>query len=933
MATLPQMRWREVALVALGLALLSAGLLVSQLSDRLSAALPRPPIALPFHHAGAIVLGIVLIALGAILVVAATSRPAPRMSFRLPVPRLEWDPVAWGAAAIATASSGMLWSNLAAGRESTANGWLFAASLALFAFAVHRLDRPRRHAFPLSSRDLAAAASCGIGAAAVGSYGLLRWQFSWIGDELAFFSRAAGIARGDPYNLFDLTDVYQAHPTLDSVYQATVMRVLGVDRWSWLVAEVLAVAVSAALIYLLATLLFGRLAGVLAAVALGASHYLMAFERIGYNNLHAIPAAVLVFLLLALAWRTQRAVLTWLTGCAIGLSIYTFGPTTFVGPTVALVLGVPFLVRPSRRQAVAGVMLCLGFFAAVVPGLLATPTSEIETVIHRESRREAAATAPFETFGLALTRSAVAFVANHEWHHHYVGSSLVDPITAGLAAIGLAAAAASLRRRESWLVVAWLAVGLVLTAGTSYLREPHLTRLLYVVPPIAVMAGLGGQILYRALSRVPLLPRSVACSTVVAAAAAIPLVNVHLLHTVAPQRTDRPVEVLAVKALLEHPDRTIVFVSQEKNNNLEALLASRSDFAGRFVVTGIEDLELPPQPCGDRLQIPWVWTDDPVIAESLRLRIASTHRMQTLVDSHSGQAVRAWLFSFEEGRGSRPTACFSDARLELEVVVGTGESARPWDVTTDSTGALFVAVKGDNRVHVFSADGHPTAVFGPSGTRRDRFDEISAVAIDRDDSLWVLDAGAGTASRFDRDNRPVGTIAGIGYVPRGLGLAPDGDLLIAVTGASEVRRYGADGRAVALVSRATGLDDLREPTDVLVTPAGEWFILDASQHTVWRLGADRRPKGHWSVDAGASAATSGGLAYHPSGHILVTQPKEPGRGDVAFFDLDGGSCGRWAVGGLSSPIGIDVDSRGRVLLTFPESGLVRIYSFGAVRAH
>jgi streptogramin lyase len=297
---------------------------------------------------------------------------------------------------------------------------------------------------------------------------------------------------------------------------------------------------------------------------------------------------------------------------------------------------------------------------------------------------------------------------------------------------------------------------------------------------------------------------------------------------------------------------------------------------------------------------------------------------------------RAWLFEPKvDPESATSTACFADARMELELVVGGTSSDQPWDVASDAMGNIYVAVRGDNRVHKFSADGRPLSSWGPTGGQDSAFAELSAIVIDNEDSSWVLDSGVGQIFHFDlRGELQPMTISELGYAPRGLGLAPNGDLLVAVTGSAEVRRYDAAGRMVASLraNDAQGVEFL-EPTSVLITPHDEWVILDAGGHRVWRLGPGGHPIASWNIDAPAPAAASGGLAYHPSGHILATQLADLKHGDLAFFDLDGRVCGRWTIPGVSAPLGIDVDRRGRVLLSFPQSRLVRVYSFGVLREH
>src|SRR5205085_10052221 len=100
---------------------------------------------------------------------------------------------------------------------------------------------------------------------------------------------AQQVAKGEAsWSLFNLTWVYGMHPALDSVYQGMVMRVVGDNVIGWRFSEILVTAVTAVLVYLLITAVLGRLAGIAGGVFIASSNYLMAFNRIAYNNTHVI---------------------------------------------------------------------------------------------------------------------------------------------------------------------------------------------------------------------------------------------------------------------------------------------------------------------------------------------------------------------------------------------------------------------------------------------------------------------------------------------------------------------------------------------------------------------------------------------------------------------------------------------------------------------
>jgi len=110
-----------------------------------------------------------------------------------------------------------------------------------------------------------------VSAAAVGlvnSLMLARWHFAWIGDEFAFFDAARDIMNGAPWSFFDLTWVYQAPPTADTLYLVAFMKLFGADVIVWRFSQVVLVAATAGLLYLVSRPLLGRPGALFAAVAL-----------------------------------------------------------------------------------------------------------------------------------------------------------------------------------------------------------------------------------------------------------------------------------------------------------------------------------------------------------------------------------------------------------------------------------------------------------------------------------------------------------------------------------------------------------------------------------------------------------------------------------------------------------------------------------------
>src|SRR6185295_19024590 len=127
--------------------------------------------------------------------------------------------------------------------------------------AFHRLDGGPPHSSPLDRLDLVLVAGLAALTCGLNMIRLTHWNFTAVGDEGEFFRLAKAISQASyRWNPFNLAGVYGDHPVLDSLIQAAGLKAFGVDAFGWRMAEVLVVAASTALVYVLARILIGRVA-------------------------------------------------------------------------------------------------------------------------------------------------------------------------------------------------------------------------------------------------------------------------------------------------------------------------------------------------------------------------------------------------------------------------------------------------------------------------------------------------------------------------------------------------------------------------------------------------------------------------------------------------------------------------------------------------
>jgi DNA-binding beta-propeller fold protein YncE len=121
-------------------------------------------------------------------------------------------------------------------------------------------------------------------------------------------------------------------------------------------------------------------------------------------------------------------------------------------------------------------------------------------------------------------------------------------------------------------------------------------------------------------------------------------------------------------------------------------------------------------------------------------------------------------------------------------------------------------------------------------TKADQYKRLKQpfdVAIDSKTRFVVSDPALGAVLRFDRDQRIMDVLGTSGAVPiktpLGVYISPDDTIFVADPGSNGVFAYDEAGKLLAIY----GKGDLRNPTDVVVSPDGaQLYVADSMAHRI-----------------------------------------------------------------------------------------------------
>lgn len=216
----------------------------------------------------------------------------------------------------------------------------------------------------------------------------------------------------------------------------------------------------------------------------------------------------------------------------------------------------------------------------------------------------------------------------------------------------------------------------------------------------------------------------------------------------------------------------------------------------------------------------------------------------------------------------------------------------------------------------------------------DAFVSPVAVAVGRDDRIYVADSYLGKVFIFAKDLTLGGTIEG-GELARPAGLAidePRDRLYVADSATHRIAVYSGDGRpGGAIGERGTGDGEFNFPTHVAVDRAGDVYVTDALGFRVQLFTPDGRFAGRFGRhgDTSGDFARPKGIALDGEGHVYVVDALFDA---VQIFDRRGRFLLSFGERGVGSgqfwlPVGLFIDRDNRIYVADSYNQRVQIFEY------
>ena len=346
-----------------------------------------------------------------------------------------------------------------------------------------------------------------LAAFALRAWDLERFPPFMHGDEAESAWRGLRILIGpEPLPPFVTSPDWYDLPTLYHYVEAASMAVFGLSAGGVRMVSAISGALSVPLIYLIARLSWGRIAGALSMLFIAFGHTHLHFSRFGGGYIESSLMMVLLMLLVALAARGRRSMLLFAgIGLVIGLAQYMYASARLL-PIAGAILLAALLWRRKIGLAHTG-FVALAAFVAVAPlgawylqhpGTISGRMSDVfifnasalthtlgaEYAMPRDLGR--LASLQFSRIGGYLMNAGDT---STKYAREFPG---FDGIAVALFWLGLAQAVLRSRRFGEFALLTWFLAGFT-TAGLLTIDAPSANRLLVAIPSVYLLAGYGAQ--------------------------------------------------------------------------------------------------------------------------------------------------------------------------------------------------------------------------------------------------------------------------------------------------------------------------------------------------------------------------------------------------------------------------------------------------------
>ena len=259
---------------------------------------------------------------------------------------------------------------------------------------------------------------------------------------------------------------------------------------------------------------------------------------------------------------------------------------------------------------------------------------------------------------------------------------------------------------------------------------------------------------------------------------------------------------------------------------------------------------------------------------------------------------------------------------------GLGEFKWPTGMVSDSDGNVYVSDEQNNRINIFSHEGHPIHHWGEAGVKEGQLSGPSGIAFDMEQNLIIADHRNNRIQRFTKDGIFLMSFGNQGEetlnMPWGVCVAEEGSIYVADWGNDRIVKYDSDGNFIRTFGNSgSGNGQFKNPSGVAVDKDGYIYVTDWGNERLEILDSD----GNFIQTERGQATISKWADEYFDGNYEEAEPRsrsnlEP---DVAQFAGDPHEESAHIEKFFWGPTSVKLDESGRVYVTESNRHRVQIF--------
>ncbi len=258
---------------------------------------------------------------------------------------------------------------------------------------------------------------------------------------------------------------------------------------------------------------------------------------------------------------------------------------------------------------------------------------------------------------------------------------------------------------------------------------------------------------------------------------------------------------------------------------------------------------------------------------------------------------------------------------------GPGQFNEPSDIAVDSEGVIYVADRGNKRVHVMSKDGRTLSTWKSRAVDVWKLEEPSGIAV-YGNKVYVVDQYRNKVLIFFKNGKFVDEFGGDGKGPKQFNgpqgiIVHQGIVYVADKGNHRVQMFSLDGIYQGTIGKkGKGIGEMLRPTDVAVDHKGYIYVSEEGNNRIGVfLQSGHHYKYFYKIKKPSAVAVDGkGFFVGDAGNYKVKKFNMRSSLILSFGLKGDGKAQFRAIAGIA------LDNEGNILVVDSESNSIQVFS-------